>query len=86
MNPFNINDSNYVALQVLDEVVWSSIVENAANAILVIVERTKIIAIPSFAEDLSSVKRVGMENTVYLLTRSDAVCIVSISIAIKELG
>ena len=32
-----VNDSNYIALQVLDEVVGNIVVENTANAVLVVI-------------------------------------------------
>ena len=78
-------NGNYIALQVLDEVVGNRVVENPANAVLVIIERNKRIISPSLTENLSTVKRVGMANTVYLFARSDAVCIVGILNVIKFL-
>ena len=80
-----INDSTYVALKILDEVVGYVIVENTAHAVLVIVERNKRIAVPSLAENLSSVKRVLVLYTVYSLARSDTVCIVGVSVVVKRL-
>ena len=52
--------------------------DNTTNAILIIVKRDKRIAVPSFTEDLGTVERVSVENTVYLFARSDAVCIVGV--------
>ena len=71
-----ICDCDNVALQVLDEVVGHVVVENTANAVLVVVEGKKSISIPSFAEDLSAVKRVSVKNTVDLLAGSDATTII----------
>ena len=73
-----INDSNYIALKILDKVVGNIVVENTANAVLVIVEGNKSIAVPSLAENLGAVKCVSMENAVDLLARSDTVCIVGV--------
>lgn len=73
-----INDSDYVTLQVLDEVVGNVVIKNTAYSILVIVERNESVTIQSFAEDLGTVKGVSMENTVDLLAGSDAVCIVGV--------
>ncbi len=73
-----VRNGNYIALQVLDEVVGNRVVENPANAVLVIIERNKRIFSPSLTENLSAVKRVGMKNTIYFFARSDAVCIVGL--------
>ena len=64
-----INDSDYVALQILDEVVGNSVVKNTANAVLVVIEGNKSISIPSFAEDLGTVEsiaHVGMLKLYYI--------------------
>ena len=53
-----IRNSDYIALQVLGEVVGNRVVENPANAGLVIIERNKRVFSPSFAENLGSVKDV----------------------------
>ena len=73
-----ICDCNHIALQVLDEVVGNRVVENSANAILVIIERNKRIFSPSLTENLGAVKRVGMKNTIYFFARFDAVDIVGL--------
>lgn len=73
-----INDGNNVALQILNEIVGNIIVENTANAVLVIVERNERVVPPSLTENLSAVKRVGVENAVTLFARSDAVDIVGL--------
>ena len=74
-------NGNYIALQVLDEVVGNRVVENPANAVLVIIERNKRVFSPSFTENLCAVKRVGMKNTIYFFAffaRFDAVDIVGL--------
>ena len=53
-----VNDSNYVALQVLDEIVGNVVVKNTANSVLIIVERNKRIAVPSLTKNLSAVKGI----------------------------
>ena len=73
-----INNSNYIALKILDEVVGNVIIEDTANAIFVIVERNKSVTPPSFAEDLCSVESISVFNSVNSLTCSDTVGIVSI--------
>ena len=73
-----VRNSDYIALQVLDEVVGNRVVENTTNAVLVIIERNKRIFSPSFTENLGSIKRVGVENAVTLFARSDAVDIVGL--------
>ena len=80
-----VRNSNDIALQVLDEVVGNRVVENPANAVLVIIERNKRVFSPSLTENICAVKRVGVENAVTLFARSDAVCIVGILNVIKLL-
>ena len=67
------------------EVVRSIIVDNSANAFLVIINRNKRIAAPTLLQDLGSVENVGVLDTVYRLARSDSVCIVGIGIRVKSL-
>ena len=50
-----INDSNYVALKILDEVVGNVVVEDTANAVLVVIEGNKSVTIPSFAENFGTI-------------------------------
>ena len=78
-------NGNYIALQVLDEVVGNRVVENPANAVLVIIERNKRVFSPSLTENLGAVNGISMENAVTLFARSDAVCIVGILNVIKLL-
>ena len=78
-----VNDGNDVALQVLQEVVGSTIVENTAYGILIIVERNERVVTPDLTEDLGAVEGIGMENTVYLLACSDAVGVVGILNVVK---
>ena len=73
-----VNDSDYVTLQVLYEVVGNVVVENTANAVLVVVERNESVAAPCLTENLGTVESIGVENTVYLLARSDTVRVVSL--------
>ena len=80
-----INDSDYITLQVLDEVVGNIVIKNTAYGILVIVKRDKRISVPSLTKNLGAVKRVGMENTVDLLAGSDAVGIVGVLDIVKLL-
>ena len=63
----------------------STIVDNTADRILVIVDGNERILAPSFAENLSSVKRVLVFNTVNRLACSDAVCIVGVGIVVEGL-
>ena len=80
-----INDGDYVTLNILDEVVGNRVVKNTAYGILVIVKRDKRIAVPSLTENFGTVERIGVENTVNRLARSDAVCIVGVDIVVKGL-
>ena len=80
-----INDSNYVSLKILEEVVGNVIVDNTANAVLVVIKRNKSIVIPSFTEDLCTVKSIGMLCAINSLARSDTVCIVGVGVTVKRL-
>ena len=90
---FLVNDGNYVALQVLEEVVGNVIVENTADRILVVIKRRQnvsvdlvnIIVIPTFTQDLRSVKGVFVLNSVYGFRGANTVRVVGISIAVKAL-
>ena len=62
-----------------------TVVDNTADRILAIIDRNKGVTVPSLAENLGSVKRVLVLNTVNRLARSDAVCIVSVFDVIKRL-
>ena len=78
-----VNDSNYVALQVLDEVVGNIVVENTAYRILIIVERNKRIVPPCFTENFRAVKGVGMLNFADCFARPDTVGVVGVNIVVK---
>jgi hypothetical protein len=78
-------DGNNVALQVLKEIVCVIIIDNTADRILIIVEGNKRIVSPGLTKNLCAVKSVLVLNTVDRLARSDAVCVVSIGIAVKRL-
>ena len=73
-----IDDSDYIALKVLEEVIRLIIIENAANAVLIIIKRNECIAVPFFTQNLSTVKSVGVFNTADSLACSDAVCVVGV--------
>ena len=57
--------------------------DNTTNAILIIVERNERVVTPDLTEDLGAVAGIGMENTIYLLACSDAVCVVGIFNVVK---
>ena len=80
-----IGNCNYVALQVLKEIVCVILIDNTANAVLVVVERNKGVFSPGFLENLSSVKGIGVGYAVYSLACSYTVCIVGISVTVKGL-
>jgi hypothetical protein len=80
-----VNDSNYVTLQVLDEVVGNVIVENTANPVLVIVERDKRIAVPSLTKNLGTVESIFVLDTVYNFRGTNTICVVSIGISVEAL-
>ena len=71
-------EADYITLQVLQEVVGSTIVENTAYGILIIVEGNEYVALPSLAKNLCSVKGIGVLYAANSLARSDAVCVVGI--------
>ena len=80
-----VYNRNYVTLKILDEVVGNIVVENTANAVLIIVERDKRIAVPSLTENLGSVKSIFVLDTIYNLRGTNAVCIVGILNVVKLL-
>ena len=80
-----VNNGDYITLQILDEVVGNRVVNNTANAVLVIVKRNESIAVPSLAENLGSVKSVGVLYAIYCLTGTNTICIVGVGITIKRL-
>ena len=53
-----VGNGNDVALKILDEVIGNSVVENTANAVLVVVKGNEGVVAPGLLEDLGSVKRV----------------------------
>ena len=73
-----VNDCDYITLKILDEVVGNRVVKNATDRIFIVIQRNECIATPRLAENLCSIKRVSVENTVYLFARSDAVDIVGL--------
>ena len=78
-NPYDI------ALKVLLEVERFIVIDDTANAFLVIVKRNKRIAAPSLAKYLRSVKCVGMLYTVYGLGCAYAVGVVGVGVSIERL-
>ena len=80
-----VKNSNDIALQIFEEIIGSTVVDNTANAVLVVIERNKSIAIPSFTENLSAVKGIFVLNAVDSLARSYAVCVVGICIRVVRL-
>ena len=80
-----VNDSNYVALKILDEVVGNIIVKNTTYGILVVVKGNKSILAPSLKENLGTVKSVSVLYATNCLARSDSVCIVGVLVVVKLL-
>ena len=80
-----INDCDYVALKILDEVVGITIINDTTNAVLVIVEGNKSVTIPSLTKDLRSVESIFVLNSVYGLRGTNTISVVSVSITIKGL-
>ena len=73
-----VNDSNDVALKVLDEVVGNIIVENTTNTFFIVVDRNKRIGSPRFTQDFCTLKSIGVLYAPYCLARSDTIRIVGI--------
>ena len=73
-----VDNGNNVALQVLLEVEWFIIEDNTADRLFIIVERNECIISPSLAQNLGSVKGVGMLYSANCFGRPDSVCIVGI--------
>ena len=80
-----VNESDYVTLQVLDEVVGNVVIKNTANRILVIVEENKSIAVPCLTENLSAVKSIFVLNLIYGFGSTNTISVVGISVVVKAL-
>ena len=83
-----INDGNYVALQILEEIVGRGIVDDTANAVLVVVEGNEgviLFFVPFLAENLGTVEGVSMENSIHRLARANTVRILGVGIAVEGL-
>ena len=78
-------DRNDVSLQILLEVKRLVVIDDAADAVLVIVERNKRVIAPFFPEDFCPVKRVSVPHAAYRLACADAVCVVGILDIVKGL-
>ena len=78
-------DRNDVSLQILLEVKRLVVIDDAADAVLVIVERNKRVIAPFFPEDFCPVKRVSVPYAAYRLACADAVCVVGILDIVKGL-
>ena len=80
---------NYIALQVLVEIICNSVVFQSANCSVKVVERNKSIFVPRFLNDICTVKSVFVNFAVfsyaYLFLDTNTVFVVPIGIRSKGL-
>ena len=74
-----IFDFDDVTLQVLVEIVCRVIVDDTANAVLVVVQRNQRAVTTGFLQDLGSVELVGVQYAVNRLACADAVGVVGVT-------
>ena len=80
-----VYDCDYITLKILEEIIWYIVVDDSANTVFVIVHRDESVAAPRFFEGFGTVQNKGMLDSIYSLTRSDAVGIVGVLGIIKGL-
>ena len=80
-----VHDSDYITLQVLEEVIRFAIILDTAYRIFIVIHRDNGVAAPRFFEDFGTVQNKGMLDSIYSLTRSDPVGIVGVLGIIKGL-
>lgn len=68
-----ILDSDDVTLQILMEIICCVVVDDAADRVLVVVERNQGTVTPGFLQDLGTVELVGVQYAVNFLACTDAV-------------
>ena len=78
-----IDNRNDIALQILYKVVRFTVVDDSADAVLIIVKRDDCVAAPYLFQNLRSVEHVGMLDTIYGLRGTNSVRIVGVSVSIK---
>ena len=78
-----VNDCNYVALQILLEIVRHTVILDAANTVLVVIQGNQSITAPSLSQYFSTVKNIIVSNSIDSLTCADTVGVIGIGIAIK---
>ena len=80
-----VGNGNDIALQVLQEVVRRTIVQDAADGIRVVIQRDQLIGTPGLRQNLGAVQLVGMGDTVHRLAGADAVGVVGVGVVVKGL-
>lgn len=80
-----VYDRDDVALQVPAEIERCAVVDDAADAVFVVVQRNQRVVAPGLAEDCGTVKRVGVLDAAYRLAGADAVGVVGVGVAVEAL-
>jgi len=78
-----VGDGNDIALEVFQEVIGRIIIQDAADAVLVVVQGDQNVIAPGFTEDFGAIQRVGMLETIDSLGSTDTVGIVGVCVVIK---
>ena len=78
-----VDDRNYVALQILLEIVRYTVILDAANTVLVVIQGDQGVAVPSLSQYFSTVKNIIVSNSIDCLARPNAVGVIGVGIAVK---
>ena len=77
-----VGDGDYVTLQVFQEVVGNIAVENAADVVLVVIERNQGIAVPILAQNLGTVQSKAVLDPAYGFGSADTAGVVGVQILV----
>jgi len=88
-----IGNANDIALQVLLEIIGYTVVDDAADGILIVIQRNQnipislclLIIVPALTQDLGAIQDVIVLNSGNRLAGTDAVGIVGVGVAVKAL-
>ena len=88
-----IYDGDYIALQILQEVVGHTVIDNAADGILIVIQRNQnilislrlLIIVPALTQNLSAIQNVIVLNSGNRLAGTDTVGIVGVGVTVKAL-
>ena len=88
-----INNGDYIALQVLLEIIGLAVVDNTADRVLIVIQRNQnilislssLIIVPALTQDLGAIQEVIMLDTCDRLAGTNTVGVVGVGVAVKLL-